>query len=369
MKKFKVILCIILAFIMIATMCACGGDTVDTNTPADGTTPPSSGDNNENEQKQEYTETYNIIYATPDAQGSIFDEMLIIPMGESLAKHSNGRITLETYYSGTLAGQGSILTALDSKSCDLGGDAPSMYAGVYLYSELINTPGIDYGGIENYTKLINDYDDIYRDEGLEKYYMFSRFAAGMFGFATTDKMIETLEDAKGLAFRATGNVIPYTEALGSTGTFIPLSELYESLRLNVVDGAITTLDRIASDSYFDVCDYFTKITWFFGDHIEVMDQDFYDAMDPEAQAAVDKASEDMLEFALEWNRYTVDNCRKMCEDGNPNFKYIEVDEEQRALFTDAASEILQSKVDELNAAGLDGNGAVEWLKTNAQKYI
>ena len=35
----------------------------------------------------------------------------------------------------------------------------------------------------------------------------------------------------------------------------------------------------------------------------------------------------------------------------------------------AAADILQAKVDELNAAGLDGDGAVEWLKANSLKYF
>ena len=354
MRKLKSIVCLILALVMIIALCACGG----------GKTEPK-----DDGKKEEYTEKYNIVYATTDAQGSIFDEMLITPMKEGIEKNSNGRVTLEVYYSGTLASQGGIITAIDSKSCDAGGDAPSMYAGVYLYSELANTPGIDYGNIRNYTLLINEYDDVYPDEGLSKYYMFSRWAAGLFGFTTTNKAIEKVEDCKGLSFRATGNIIPYTEALGATGTFIPISELYESLRLNVVDGAITTLDRIASDSYFDICDYFTKISWFIGDHIEILNMDYYNSMDPEAQAAIDKASEEMLDNALAWGDYVVDNSRKLCEEGNPNFKYIECSDAEAQRFTDAAADILQAKVDEVNAAGLDGDGAVEWLKNNAQKYV
>ena len=58
------IICMILALCMLFALCACGG----------GKTEPK-----DDGKKEEYTDTYNIVYATTDAQGSIFDEMLITP--------------------------------------------------------------------------------------------------------------------------------------------------------------------------------------------------------------------------------------------------------------------------------------------------
>ena len=354
MRKFKSILCLALALVMIFALCACGG----------GKTEPKG------EEKQEYTEKYNIVYATTDPANSLLDTMLITPLKEDLAKFSNNRIELEVYYSGSLAGQGGVLTAIDAGSCDGGADAPSMYTGVYLYTELINTPGIYYGDQRNYTKVMNEYCEVFPDKGLaDKYVNFSHYSAGTFGFNTTSKAVEKAADAKGLSFRATGNVIPYCEALGATGTFIPITDLYESLRLNIVDGAITTLEAVDIYAYFEVCNYFTPTPWFFGDHLELLSRAFYDKLDPEAKEAVDKAADSMMEHAYEYMDFTTENCRKHCEEGNANFRFIDVADADIAGFTDAAADILQAKVDELNAAGLDGDGAVEWLKANSLKYF
>lgn len=371
MKKILVILLVLVLAIGISACNATGkqsasGPSQNAATQTDAGSSGSGSDNNP--EKPTYTEKYNIMYATPDAQNSLFDEYLIMPMKNKIEEYSNGRITFEPYYSSTLAGQGSILTAIDSGSADAGGDAPTMYTGVYLYSELANTPGIDYGSLKSYSQLINDYTELYPDEGLQKYYMISRFSAGLFGFCTTTKPVETPDSSKGLSFRATGNVIPYVEALGATGTFIPLSELYEALRLNVVDGAITTLDRVTTDSYFDVCNYFTPITWFFGDHVEVLNMDFYNKMDPEAQAAIDKCAAEMMDSVITWHEHTLSYCEQACKDNNPNFKFINLEGENLDYYINAAAGVLQEKVDQLNAAGLDGDGAVEWLKANAQKY-
>ena len=96
MRKFKSILCLALALVMIFALCACTG----------GKTEPKE------EEKQEYTEKYNIVYATTDPANSLLDTMLITPLKEDLAAFSNNRIELEVYYSGSLAGQGGVLHSL-----------------------------------------------------------------------------------------------------------------------------------------------------------------------------------------------------------------------------------------------------------------
>ena len=373
-KIMKKILAILLVLVLAIGITACNSSGAQSASspsqkPATQTSPGSGvSGSGSSSAKPNYTTKYTLNYATPDAQKSLFDEYLIQPMKNKIEKYSGGRITFEPYYSSTLAGQGAILTAVDSGSADAGGDAPTMYKGMYLYAELANTPGIDYGSMKSYSKLINDYAAKYPDKGLQKYYMISRFSAGLFGFCTTKKPVETPASSKGLSFRATGNVIPYVEALGATGTMIPLSELYESLRLNVVDGAITTLDRITSDSYYDVCGYFTPITWFFGDHVEVLSMNTYNKMDPEAKAAIDKCKAEMMDSVMAWHDHTISFCEKTINDKNPKFKFIKLEGQNLDYYVNAAAGVLKAKVNELNAAGLDGTGAVEWLKANANKY-
>ena len=92
-------------------------------------------------------------------------------------------------------------------------------------------------------------------------------------------------------------------------------------------------------------------------------------MDAEAQAAIDKTIEDFLPVA---NKYSDANDQlsldEILNEHNPDFKMYYMTDEAKAEIVKVAEPLLQAKADELNALGLDGDGALEWLRTNAKKY-
>ncbi len=380
MKKSRVIICVILVFVMLLALCACGSNstpsgttpsnnTPSNNTPADNNAGKDDGKGDEkDETPAENKETYTLKFAMADPVGTIFDEYMAQPLIKLLNDNSGGRIQCELYPSGTVAAFGSGLDSARTGTSDIAQDAFSFYTGVYPYTELINTPGIDYGSLSSFNTLIIDYAKAF-PEDMDEFVVVSRWAGSYFGFLMPDKPITCLADLQGKTLRSTGSFMNYCTALGATGVMVTPNDLYEGIKLGVVDGAQFTLGGTCSYGLYDVCNYFTPIEAYYGDTCFVLARETYDRMDAEAQAAIDKTIEDFLPVA---NKYSDANDQlsldEILNEHNPDFKMYYMTDEAKAEIVKVAEPLLQAKADELNALGLDGDGALEWLRTNAKKY-
>ena len=371
----KKTLSILLALVLILALCACGDKTPQ---PAPASPPPASGNtpSNQTDNSQPAApapapanpaqpapaspdKVYTFSFSVADPKGSLEDQYFVIPFQNLLDEKTGGRVKLDVYYGSTLAGQGTTLDAIRNGVCDMGQDVCAMYPGQFLYNELLGTPGFDFGGYENFSRVANEFSDVFYDKAMDSFVLIARFAFGDFGICTTKAPVYTPADMKGLMVRTSSQVIPWYEAMGASATFLPMSDVYESLRLSVINGVHTSVGSLYAFKLAEVSNYYTSLPMHCGDSVFVMSRDLYDTLPADLQAALDEVFAQMLDiglnFAAETQQITMDTSLDM----NPNFQFIEPTDVDG--FVQAALPLVMAKVAELNAAGLDGDGAYNWL--------
>jgi TRAP-type C4-dicarboxylate transport system substrate-binding protein len=293
----------------------------------------------------------------------MYDKMVIQVLDQKLQEKTNGRLSLEVYYGSALAKQGECLSGIKSGTVDIGVDILTMYPGEYLYTELLGTPGINLGDAEAFTYTTLDYQKEFHEKGLDDFMVVCRFSSGAFGCLSADAPVSMVSDLKGMTVRATSNFIPWYEAMDASATFIPMGDIYESLKLSVINGAHTTISGIYAFKLYEVADYYTPFTMCGGEQVIVMSKELYDSMPADLQAAIQATSEEMVLEVINYVKAAEAQTMSEIQKENPDFKFVEIEDTQG--FIDAAQPLLQAKAEELNNAGLDGTGALEWLKSKA----
>ena len=357
MKTKKQSLSMVLAVIMLIALCACGGTTSGGNTgggtTGGGSAPASSG------------EVYTLSLSINDPQGSLLDEHFVTPLQDLLDQKTGNRIKLDVYYSNSLSGMGNTLDGVKSGLVDIGYDVLTFYPGTYPYTELYGTPGLNLGGFEGFSRVLQDYAKAFPEPALDPFVIIARFAFGDFGILTANKPVTTIDDVKGMTVRTTTNFIPWYESMGVSCVTLPMGEVYESLRLSVIDGVHTSVGSLQAFRLAEISSYYTLFTMCCGDSVFAMSRDLYNSMDAELQKAIDEICVEMFEIGIQFAYTSTEVTMNFCKEINPDFEFLQVAD--TAPFVEAAQTELLRKAAELDAAGHDGTGALEWLRARAVK--
>ncbi len=372
----KKIIAVILAVLMLATVLAACGNT--TPAPSGGDKPAPSNntpaDNGKKEEekkdeepaKQEYTQTYALKYSSYAPEGHPTNVNTEVPLKEFIEKESNGRITVEIYSAGSLTTQGSTLEGIISGVTDMGYDAPAYYAGVYPYVELLSTPGLYFGDDARQVELFKDYAKAYPSENLDSNVYLLAYQPSPLMYFVSQKPMTTWEDIQGFSLRVPGDKVPYFEAIGCAPVVMSNADIYEAIRLNVINGSLGALQAINTTSIYELCDYATA--WYPGVGMTgwFLSKEVYDDMDPEAQAVIDKAR-DLMDSTIgpADNEVQLEIAKENISNGNPNFTLLKFDEECIQKMAEAAVPVLEGRAADLDAMGLDGTGALEWLRARS----
>ncbi|MDR3332110.1 MAG: TRAP transporter substrate-binding protein DctP [Synergistaceae bacterium] len=346
MMKMKKAAFLILALAMVLTLGARGGNSGQQST----TTPPPSGSG----------ETYTLSYASNNAPGSDRYDLLEQVFANLMHEKSNGRITVELYPSGSLSAPGKTLDGIKNGTVDTGIDSFTRYSGQYPYFELLTTPAHVFGTPEEFNQVLVDFVKAFPDAEAKYYKIIVLCDAGDFGLVSTTPL-KTVEDIKGKSVRNTANFIPLLNLLGASSVSLPSSEMYEALKLNTINASNTTDQAIPEFHLEEVCNYFTRLAVERSDFMIVMNLDLYNGFDDELKAAVDAVCEEMKQVSLNYLYANNEHSRAKIKE-NAKFEYVTMDDAEVKKLVDIAKPLLETKAAELDAAGLDGTGALKWLR-------
>jgi TRAP-type C4-dicarboxylate transport system substrate-binding protein len=368
MSTWKKLLSLIIAVLMVlitVTGCAGKSETPPAATPSASSTAspsPTEGD----APKETSDKTYTFTYATVDAQGSDHDKMVESVLKQLLEEKSGGRMTLQVYYSGSLTGVGSTLDGIKNGTVDMGYDACGFYAGQFPYTELFSTPGLYYGSNEEATDVLLEFMELYPDKLLSDYKIMAKFVGEVMCAFSTGKPITSPADMKGMTFRTTGANTKLIEACGGAGTGLPSSEVYESLRLNVIDGSISNFGSLITFNFGEVTKSCTRMPILTSEGTVFMSKELYESLPAPDQAIIDEVCAEFQKAFMEYNEWNDQNTYDFIEANLPDFEVIELSDEALAEFTALGLTQMEAKAKELDALGLDGTGALEWLKSQAK---
>ena len=373
----KKILAVVLAVLMlVAVLAACGGGNSTpsgggstpsggSSTPSGGSSTPSGGDKKDDGKAAE--PEYTLKHASINGQGSIQDQEFDTPFKEYVEKETNGRLAVEIYYSGALSGQGTTFESIINGTTDCGYDAPEQYSGYFPYILLYVHPGWYYGTSDDAYNTLLEYADTYKDPFMEDNFkvMAWEISPGI-GVLNNIELKETSQ-WQGFSVRAQAAQVDWLAKMGANGVSMSIADVYESFRLNVIDGCITGIIAFKTFSFPEVCNYFTWLPMINGATCYVFSKPLYESFDPEIQKALDGAFE-YAQSTLSMNDINAQAkaSKDYAAEVNPNFTYVDLTDETIATMVKNAEPEKLALVDSMNAQGLDGTGAYEWLLAHSK---
>ncbi len=147
--------------------------------------------------------------------------------------------------------------------------------------------------------------------------------------------IKSVADMKGLKFRVQPNKLHMLgiEAMGATATNIAFAELFTALQQGTVDGQENPADTIYNMQFYDVQKYMSTTDHIITGGSLVMNNDFFEELDPEMQEVFIAAGEHASDYVMDELKASLDEVYKNLE------KKIEITyltDEERKEFQAAA---------------------------------
>jgi TRAP-type transport system periplasmic protein len=177
---------------------------------------------------------------------------------KEIEKRTNGRVTFDFYWAGSLVKAPNLATAASTGICDVAllatGYTRAKFPLTGTYEAVYVTEKPDAA-----TRVLSEVlrtEKAFKaewDENNLKLLFFDVLPPNIFGFK---KRVSNLEELKGLKIRASGRMTAVTKKLGATAVSISSSEIYEALDRGLIDGYTnTSLASAATRSYPEVAPF------------------------------------------------------------------------------------------------------------------
>lgn len=177
-------------------------------------------------------------------------------------------------------------------------------------------------GVSSMPLLANDYAEAkklydaakpYYDKACRRWNQKMLYAApwppsGLF----TKKPLKTVSDFEGLKTRTYDkNGAELLRAAGASPMSLPWGELYSALQTGLVDSVLTSAVSGKDGKFWENLKYFTKINYAFPLNMMVINQDYWDALNPKQQEAVLKAAAEVEAYQWEQSAKSNDESLKI----------------------------------------------------------
>ncbi|MFH1805636.1 MAG: TRAP transporter substrate-binding protein [Pseudomonadota bacterium] len=119
------------------------------------------------------------------------------------------------------------------------------------------------------------------------------FDSGARSFYNTQKPINTPDDVKGMKFRVMSNdlYVNMVAALGGNATPLPYGEVFQSLKLGVIDGAENNYPSYDSSGHFEAAKYYSVTEHLILPECLCMNKALYDSLSDDEKKIVHEAAE------------------------------------------------------------------------------
>ena len=147
---------------------------------------------------------------------------------------------------------------------------------------------------------------------------------------------------------------------------MPSADVYEALRLNVIDGAISNFGALITFNYGEVTKACTPLPMIYSEGTVFMNKDLYESMNDYDKKIFDEVCEEFQACFMDYNAWNKENVENYIAENYPDFVVYELSDDEIAEFVKLGEANLEKKAKELDDLGLDGTGAMEWLKEHAK---
>jgi TRAP-type transport system periplasmic protein len=279
----KRIIALLLAMVMVFTLCACGG----------GSNGSSAGDEDVGD------ETYTIRIACENSD-SYPSTLGLYQMEKYIESHTDGKVQVEVCASGQLGGEEETLEQVAQGNLEM---AVASFAPIVSYVpefEVMDIPFVYNSYAEAWMVLDSyvgtDLLDKMESQGLKG---LAYMENGMRQVTSNVSAINSVDDFKGVKLRTmqNNNHMASFSALGANPTPVAFSELYISLSQKVVDAQENPIANVTDKKLYEVQDYLSITNHIYDAMPLVCNLDFFNSLPQSYQKIVQAGAIYAQEFS------------------------------------------------------------------------
>ena len=212
---------------------------------------------------------------------------------------SNGSVTIDVYPNEELGDANTMVDMTKLGTCDLTITSVANFA---TYNSYFNCGTVPFLYKDNTIAAELNAGDIgkaemesLRENNLQLVNTGRNFYRGPYRVLVSKKPITSVDDIKGLRFRAYENKVYMGawEALGANPIIISWGETYSALQQGTVDAATSTIGQLYGMKFTEVAPYVTRINEYSAEAILVCNADTWDKLSADQQAVITQVSNEM----------------------------------------------------------------------------
>lgn len=214
---------------------------------------------------------------------------------ELLKEKSGGKMTLKMYHSGTLGSQPDAIEQVRIGGLEIANFNMGPIGPIVPEANVVSLPFI-FKDTDHMWRVLDGKAGEMMNAGLEKKGLvpLAWYDAGSRSFYNSKKPINTPADVKGMKVRVMGNDLysGMIKALGGNPSPMAFSEVYQSLKTGVVDGAENNWPSYESTGHYEVAKYHSNSQHLIIPEIVCINADVFNALSPDDQKIVREAAQE-----------------------------------------------------------------------------
>jgi len=285
------------------------------------------------------------------------------PWAKQIETESDGRLKVELYPSAGLAKADVTYESAAKGTIDIGSQAHGYTNGRFPLTQITELPGLSNSATQMGCMLQTLYDDGTLASEYEDSHLLFMYGAGPGSLHTTDKLIRTPEDMKGMRIRrpsaVAGDII---ESAGASPVGLPATDIYTSLQRGVIDGLSFAWSPTGDFRLTELTNAHTNIPFYSSALLVTMNKDKYQGLPDDLKKIIDDNSgKVMADIAGEM--FDREDAKFMEEARAKGDQFIEIpDPLNDPAWKGPLEAGTQKYLNDVNALGLDADGVYEKAK-------
>jgi tripartite ATP-independent transporter DctP family solute receptor len=260
---------------------------------------------------------------------------------ELLAEKTDGRYTLQMFHGGTLGNQPDAIEQVRIGALEIGNFNLGPIGPIAPEANVVSLPFI-FRDMEHMHRALDGSagDVISTGMSAKGLIALAWYDSGARSFYNSKKPINEPADVQGMKVRVMNNDLysGMIEVLGGNPSPMAFSEVYQSLKTGVVDGAENNWPSYESTGHFEVAGYYSLSQHLIIPECVCVNADFYNGLDEADQAAFKEAARESAELQRElWAERAESSREKVMAAG---VKFNEIENKQ--AFQDAMQPVYET---------------------------
>ncbi len=309
--------------------------------------------------------TIHIRFSTWQPAAGADVQKLWIPMLKEMKKRSHGRITYTIYAGGALGKGAAHFDIVKTGLSDMGYATLSWTPGRFPLADVLSSPIVSYAkwkGAQAATAMYHHNSQLKSEfTGVKVLEINNCVMAHLW----TTKKITKMEDLKGMKIRSPGGLQTRDiKALGATPVFMPLGDVYLSMKTGVIDGVVTCAPLVKAFKLYEVADYCVPISFGCVSEGLFVNEKFWKRVPADLKPIIEDVGRNAYKisgaFNEAWYKQTMAGFKN-------NVKIEKLSAEEHARWEKKFRGVLIKWADELEAKGLAAKKTLKQFKKELNK--